>query len=228
MTYLTRISIDPTSRGAMPYLTNPHRTHGAIMKMFAPAPHGHSGDKRVIWRMDTFPSNTWLYIVSNDRPDASAFHAEAGVAGTEPLSREYGPNLDHVAPGNKYNFRLLGNTVKAAVDVGTPNGKRPELTRGKRVALIREADQLDWLARQGNAHGFSPLVETDGTPLVKIVASGNARFKREKSTLTIAGTVFAGGLRVDDPEKFRSALVSGIGRGKAYGVGLMTISALNR
>ncbi|MFJ2620777.1 type I-E CRISPR-associated protein Cas6/Cse3/CasE [Glutamicibacter sp. NPDC087344] len=224
MTYRTRIAIDPTLRTAMPYLVNPHRLHGAIMKMFDPAPHGHSGDQRVLWRIDSFTTSTWLYIVSTEKPATTDFHEEAGLSQFAPETQDYTRVLDQIEQGKRYGFRLTGNTMKSAVDAGSPNAKRPELVRGKRVPIIHDAQKVEWLQRQGALHGFSILESADIGPMVRIGASGNRRFKRKNSTVTLHSTQFDGTLRVDDLQAFRAALVSGIGRGKAYGLGLMSLA----
>lgn len=224
MTFRTRIAIDPISRNAMPYLSNPHRLHGAIMKMFSPAPHGQSGEQRVLWRLDSFATSTWLYIVSSEEPDAKGFHEEAGVSHLVPETQTYTRILDQVKSGGTYGFRLTANTMKAAVDAGSPNTKRPELTRGKRVPIIHDDQKIQWLQRQGESHGFSLVESTEHGPLVRIGPSGNRRFKRNNSTVTLHGTQFDGTLKVDDLDALRNALVSGIGRGKAYGLGLMSLT----
>ncbi|PQZ94892.1 type I-E CRISPR-associated protein Cas6/Cse3/CasE [Arthrobacter sp. MYb227] len=227
MTFRTRIAIDPISRNAMPYLTNPHRLHGAIMKMFSPAPHGQSGEQRVLWRVDSFATSTWLYVVSTEEPSTEVFHKEAGLRHLMPETQDYSRILKQVKQGGTYGFRLTANTMKAAVDIGSANAKRPELTRGKRVPIIHDEQKVQWLQRQSSTHGFSILESAEHGPMVRIGPSGNRRFKRNNSMVTLHSTQFDGTLRVDDIEAFRTALVSGIGRGKAYGLGLMSLTPVS-
>ena len=224
MTYLTRIGIDPTSRGAMPYLASPHRFHGALLLMLSSAPHGSAGQGRVLWRLDSFPTSTWLYVVGPEKPNTAALHEEAGLPARPPESKEYAPRLEGLADGGRYRFRLAGNVTKAAVDVGSPNRSRPELTRGKRVAITDEAGQLAWLDRQGELHGFSVERDPQGVPQVRLGEVGSKRFSRDKATVTLNKVRFDGVLTVHDADALRAALVSGIGRGKAYGLGLLTLA----
>ena len=44
-----------------------------------------------------------------------------------------------------------------------------------------------------------------------------------KNKVSIKGVTYEGILKVCDEEKFKELLVAGIGRGKAYGMGLLTI-----
>lgn len=44
-----------------------------------------------------------------------------------------------------------------------------------------------------------------------------------KNKVSIKGVTYEGILKVYDEEKFKELLVAGIGRGKAYGMGLLTI-----
>ena len=41
--------------------------------------------------------------------------------------------------------------------------------------------------------------------------------------MTLLAVTYEGILQVTDPEQFRALLCQGMGRGKAYGLGLMTI-----
>ena len=44
-----------------------------------------------------------------------------------------------------------------------------------------------------------------------------------KNRVSIKGVTYEGILKVCDEDKFKELLVTGIGRGKAYGMGLLTI-----
>jgi CRISPR system Cascade subunit CasE len=124
--------------------------------------------------------------------------------------------------GHTLRFRVRVNPTKR---VGT-SGEAKWV--GKRVDLRREEEQLAWLARKGEADGFVVVTvrATAGVPDVRVVPEdaviGNRR--AERRTMTFGSVVFEGLLRVTDPDRFRLTLQEGIGSGKAYGFGLLSIA----
>jgi len=85
------------------------------------------------------------------------------------------------------------------------------------VPLLAPAAQLEWLARKGQTHGFELLEAT-------VAAAGASELVHSHSTgRTFQGVVFEGRLVVRDAERFREALEQGIGPGKAYGYGLLSV-----
>ena len=60
--------------------------------------------------------------------------------------------------------------------------------------------------------------------LINGVERGIAEFKRGERRVTLGVATFEGVLEVTDPDALRRALTHGIGRGKAYGCGLMTLA----
>ena len=60
--------------------------------------------------------------------------------------------------------------------------------------------------------------------LINGVERSTAEFRRGGERVTLALATFQGVLEVTEPEALRRHLVHGIGRGKAYGCGLMTLA----
>lgn len=121
---------------------------------------------------------------------------------------------------------------------------------GKRVELRREEDRLAWLARRGRDHdGFALLtahisagldgsaaerrymrVRADPAPRLegrhpKLAARREAG-EGVDPRLTIATALFEGELEVTDSEAFARAFRVGIGPGKAFGCGLLSLAPL--
>src|SRR6185295_9354187 len=90
---------------------------------------------------------------------------------------------------------------------------------GARLGLIKETDQLAWLARKGEQGGF----QLGGCVAVdeKIVQG-----IRQKGVppLSFRSILFEGTLTITDPELFNSILAAGIGSGKAFGFGLLSVA----
>ncbi len=93
--------------------------------------------------------------------------------------------------------------------------------QGERAAARPEAVLAAgraWLARQGEACGFTPAddIAVDGYDRVSI--------PRDPGKPAVFGVLdLQGVLAVDDPPRFLAALCRGFGRARAFGCGLMLI-----
>lgn len=96
--------------------------------------------------------------------------------------------------------------------------------RGRNVAITGRGNQLDWLHRQGERHGFK-LVVADAVPGLTLRSEAKSlpveQRQHAKAVFTVKMTHFTGVLEVTDPDQFTVARVKGIGRAKAYGCGLL-------
>ncbi|GMV86813.1 MAG: type I-E CRISPR-associated protein Cas6/Cse3/CasE [Dehalococcoidia bacterium] len=112
---------------------------------------------------------------------------------------------------------------------------------GKRVELRREEERLLWLQRQGARCGFEivtaslapALGETGPRPFAAARADPAPRLwgyqdHRLDRKLTFATALFEGELRVTEPVAFRAAIEEGIGPGKAFGCGLLSIASIQQ
>lgn len=96
----------------------------------------------------------------------------------------------------------------------------------RRVAVYSEKEQIEWLRNKGEQHGFrltSVQVNSD-VANVSTIPNGKIFGEHEKGKLTFNAVVFDGNLQITDAEKFKNALIDGIGQGKAYGFGLLSIA----
>ena len=79
---------------------------------------------------------------------------------------------------------------------------------------------MEWLAAQAAKKGFRILPDA-----VNVVESNWRIFAKRNSDqkVRLLEAVFEGLLCVEDVDVFRDTLVNGIGREKAYGMGMLTI-----
>jgi CRISPR system Cascade subunit CasE len=139
--------------------------------------------------------------------------------------KEFAPEL---APGDRLGFSLRAN---ATVSRPTARGQRgvrhdvimdllhrvPGLRAEARHEVMQTAAR-DWLARQGEAHGFVLCgdVVVDGYDRVAM--------PRQSGKPAVFGVLdMSGVLEVTDPERFLAKLPQGFGRARAFGCGLMLI-----
>ncbi|NTW42464.1 MAG: type I-E CRISPR-associated protein Cas6/Cse3/CasE [Cellulomonadaceae bacterium] len=229
--YLSRIQLNPQRRDARRLLASPQRLHAAVLASYPEPPTGSLGDApRVLWRLDVEPdARTYLYVVSPDRPDFAHLAEQAGWPSTERgTSKEYGPLLDRLQPGQRWAFRLTANPTQYLV---------PEQGgRARRVAHVSVPHQEKWLTERAESVGFriaaTTLAGSDGdldAPILRVTRRTTHQFARRGADkpVTLAVAQFDGVLEVTDADALRRALGTGIGPAKAYGCGLLTLATVS-
>lgn len=219
MSYLTRFEINTARRAARDLLASPQRTHAAVLAAF-PSSSVASPDERVLWRLDHHDHHAVLYLVSPRRPDLTHLVESVGWPTTEGwATRDYGPLLDRLAAGQQWGFRLAANPVHNA-------RKTDDSLRSQRFGHVTVTQQTEWFLRRADRHGFTVPLEEHKEPDVAVRGRRTLRFPRQGRTVTLDTAVFEGRLEVADPAALRAALTKGIGHGKAYGCGLLTLAPI--
>lgn len=217
MTYLTQMRINPARRGTARLLASPQSMHAAVLAGYAMEDPG-----RVLWRLDQgVRHQLTLYVVGPHEPDLTHVVEQAGWPTTEAWrTTSYTPFLSRLAAGQRWRFRLTANPVRV---------ERPAegAKRGAVRPHVTVAQQESWLRSKAASWGFEPLPPEHGGVLVQ--AKGRDTFHKgngegSSHRVTIARTTYTGVCDVTDPEALRRALVSGMGRAKGYGCGLMTLA----
>lgn len=227
MTTFTRILLNPQKRGGRKLLTNPQAMHAAVRAAFPPDLDETAA--RIMWRLDTAGHEHTLYLIGPEEPDRSVIVDQAGWPSRPGETADYRPLLDALTRGQERGFRLTANPVKS---VPVEGGKR-----GKIVPHVTPEQQLGWLAGKASGHGFeirqADISGDDGDSYDAVVDRradlSFTRIEPASSTrhrVVLRTARFEGSLRVTDVELFRRALTQGIGRGRAYGCGLMTLKRL--
>lgn len=211
--YLSKLILNPHNRQVQRELGNPYQLHRTIMRGF---PQTLPEDERVLHRLEIDPRSGELALLvqSIHQPDWLPL-LEVGQ-GRYLLQPPQGPkSFDPTPPlGSTLRFRLTANpTVKS-------QSKR-EFANKTRIPIKREEEQLNWLLRKAEQHGFMVL---------RAQISGKDEItdwiKRSDNThkLSLFTVQFDGILQVTDPIRFAAALAAGIGPAKAFGCGLLSIA----
>ena len=204
--YLSRIELDMNRRNTMIALASPQKFHGAVESAFP------GERRRRLWRLDTLNGKLYLLLLSEDKPDLTGLCAQFGT-GAAPETRDYEPLLERVTLGSRWRFRLTANPTRSQKNPANP------LARGALKPCYLEAEQEEWLLEQAKKHGFAI---PDGA--FQITQKQTYHFTKEgRRPVTLLAVTYEGILQVTAPEAFREMLGQGIGRDKAYGLGLMTI-----
>jgi CRISPR system Cascade subunit CasE len=226
--YLSKLLVDLHNRVAQRDLADCHNLHRTIMSAFPQADGAAAREEfGVLFRVDTGRGGkVFLLVQSRLEPDWSRL-PEDYLLETDgnPACK---PVLSHYAgleTGQRLLFRLLANPTKR---VSARNTEEDARWRGKRIELRREEDQIAWLRRRGESAGFRLLaarVNRD-VPNVQTTPRPKTSGWREKSRLSFGSALFNGELEITDAAAFRQSLSDGVGSGKAYGFGLLSIAPI--
>lgn len=236
--YLSRLILDPRSRAVRNDLANCQSMHRTLMRAFEIKPGKTDGVRRdlgLLYRteIDRRSGAIKLYVQSLAPPDWSKLPQgyladDAGVA--NPACKEVGPIYERLPEGAILTFglranptRKVGTSLKAQRQSGVKdNGRR---------SFIAGADrQIEWLKRKGEAGGFALLSVKIANEMPDLDLRpepdmhGYKGRGEERKKITFGSVFFQGRLRITDQSKFQAALANGIGPGKAYGFGLLTIA----
>ena len=154
-----------------------------------------SGSSRPLWRLD----GDRLYIVS-DQLDTDRLEARLGKPIINTL--DYRPFLDKLQNGETRRFTLTATPVVSK--------------DGKRTPLRTPAGMHQWAEGKLTQAG----ARLDALDILDIHAT---RFNRQGRKLTFHTVEYTGEITITDRDKLTQTMLSGIGHGKAYGLGLMLL-----
>jgi CRISPR system Cascade subunit CasE len=192
---------------------------------------GARGAFHVLYRIEPAPlaDGPCVLVQSGIEPNWSQLPHGYLLSGPlkNPAVKSVDKSYQRLITGMCLRFRLLANPTRKIDTRSGPDGKRHH---GRRVELRGDEACLAWLSRKADEYGFA-LTTVRVVPDVPntIVRS---RFKitgtrvnpSGRDTLTVGTALFEGELRITDIERFRRALVQGIGPAKSYGCGLLSIA----
>lgn len=114
-------------------------------------------------------------------------------------------------PADHYWFRLRANV------------SRRRASDRKRMGILNMNEQMDWLHRKSQSSGFD-LISASITDCPGMVYSTREDPDYKIPLIAITPVTFEGSLRVRDSALFDQTLRSGIGPGKGFGCGLLSLA----
>ncbi|MDF7639255.1 type I-E CRISPR-associated protein Cas6/Cse3/CasE [Lactobacillus sp. ESL0791] len=210
--YLSRVEIDVNNRQKTKDLTQLSAFHGWVEQSF---PDEIKAGKRLrhLWRIDQLAGKTYLLLLSENIPDKQQL-LRYGVADTF-ITKSYDRMLNGIKQEQLMQFRLTANPTHTVSEPGKKQGRVfPHVT---------VEQQLKWLIGRSEKLGFQ-LVTKDNKLSFDIVGRDWPLLSHKgKRRVRLSRVTFEGILRITDADKFKQALINGIGREKAFGMGLMTV-----
>ena len=232
-----------------PYFLKPFNPENSDAKRV----HGveRSADSGFLFRIEPQPGGRVVIVVQSAiEPNWHYAFQNAGHLLRNPLAAP--PHVEEFDPcyskDQQLRFRIrvnLSKKIKASANGtnltkagdGADRFGRPK-TQSKRVALTWDKEQdpeeviREWFSRKGIDHGFKVQllralqvgwgtgVDPDCKEADHKSGSGDGRMKFRSAMLE-------GTLTVEDANRFREVIINGIGSGKAFGFGLLSVAPLS-
>lgn len=230
--FLSCLTLDPRSRAVRRDLANCQELHRTVMAALPQAPEGVPARDhfQVLYRVELprRPGPVRLLVQSAVEP--SWQHLPPGYLAREVEAKPLAELLGKLVDGLQLRFRVRANPTRKTGTSSKAERLSGSRQNGKRVPVAPD-DLESWLKRRGEAGGFRVLQASQdvgppkpdawisrGTEVAGWRAVGETRRR-----LTFAAVQFDGRLEVTDAEGFRRTLAEGIGSGKAYGFGLLSV-----
>lgn len=223
--YFSRLTFNPLMNHqqlVQTLLHDTYREHQALWRLFEANP---DASRDFLYRQVIENGRVKYYVLSKREP------VDRSGMWLVDTPKRYDPKLEE---GQRLFFTLRVNPV---VTVATAEGKKlrhdvvmnakkqmkfdalPPADRPMLQQLVQDSC-MPWLQMRSELNGFSiepNLVTVDGYQQHESFA------KQQKRPVRYSTVDFQGILTITDPDRFRSALFSGIGKAKAFGCGLMLI-----
>ncbi|MFA7060667.1 MAG: type I-E CRISPR-associated protein Cas6/Cse3/CasE [Pedobacter sp.] len=219
--FLSRIHLDLRCKDARRDLSNPYQLHSSLCRAFSP-PDTKCPEGEFMWRLEPETDSTGnprILVQSKKLPVWTGITVKNWLADADKaIDLKEKLKLDSLKSGQRFRFRLRANPCVSR--------------KGKRLGLLKPEEQERWLERKGLQHGFSlpNLISFDFSEEaeeridVRISQEQMLRDKQHSdNSISIFSVLFDGTLIVDEPDKFRKVLQSGIGHGKVMGLGLLSV-----
>ncbi len=213
--YISRVEIDTNNRQKIRDLYHLGAYHNWVENCF-PNELKKKVRLRHLWRIDELNGKKYLLVLSEEKPKLDKLE-RYGVANTAE-TKDYDHFLSSLNQGKKYRFKLTANPSYRITDAKT--GK------SKVVPHITVLQQTKWLLDRSEKYGFDLVKSEDDeeTYEMNITSRDWPRLRRKCNKIVkLSRVTFEGLLEIKDLQQFKQAMVTGIGREKAFGMGLLTV-----
>ncbi|ERJ17424.1 CRISPR-associated endoribonuclease Cse3 protein [Salinisphaera shabanensis E1L3A] len=197
--FLTRLTLDLRHGAVRRDLADAYDMHRSLVRAFVT--ERDEVPPRFLWRVE--PESVWrapvVMVQSTVEPDWRVLGG-TGYFKKAPETKEIDPAV-LIELGRYYRFRLFAN---------------PTVTQqGKRYGLQTEPEQQTWLERKAAKCGFE-------VQNVLVTASDVVHVKND--VICLQQACFEGVLKATEACALENALKHGIGPGKAFGFGLLSLA----
>lgn len=209
--FLSKALLNLSSEDVRTDLDNCQKMHCRLMSLFGRCPNGQPARDffEVLYRLEnTITGEKYILIQSRDLPDWTSLpNGYLGQSnGTANPLTKVTPE-DHFKNGMTLRFKLQANPT------------RRDIITKKWINYKTLEECLSWLLKKGEDHGFKVLENT--VAIDRTTVSGE---KCGEQKMFFNSAVFEGVLHITDAIVFKKAYIEGVGKGRAYGHGLISVA----
>ncbi|RKN10996.1 type I-E CRISPR-associated protein Cas6/Cse3/CasE [Streptomyces radicis] len=215
--WLSRLTLNPLSRtvrGDLGDSASGIHLHRRVMSLF---PDIEAEDARaklgVLFRAEDTPQGYALLVQSTHEPDVARLPEDYGALRSRPLD----PLLEALKPGRRIRYRCVANAVRR------PGATTRELYKLKAMVPLSGRAADEWWQRQAAAAGLD-MHTVLSRPVDAVRGPRGTSGEAAKQRMHHARTQFDGLAVINDADALRERIISGIGRAKSYGCGLLTVA----
>jgi CRISPR system Cascade subunit CasE len=193
-------------------LTDCQSMHRRVMHLFqhVNAPRDVND---ILYRIDRDGADWWVTIQSTAYADVTML--PAGYAMPPIRTRDdVWERLQQISVGQQFPFMFVANIVK-----------RDFHLHRTRTVYDKE-EQLTWLRRKGEQHGFRIDEEPNALVALEILRDPQVNGVHRNGRLSYDAFRISGMLTVIEPPLLAYTIATGIGKAKAYGFGLLTLGGM--
>ncbi len=211
---LTLLQLNPRSRAAARDLRDTQGMHRTLTGLLAAdltdeaSPRARHG---LLHRVERDATGVRVLVQSAEPLDPSRL--PTGYLAADPQTRDLAPLLNWLSLGLTVRYRIDASPTRCTPPTPLGGGR---FRRGARRPLFGQA-ATDWWSGKAQAAGLDVLD-------VSHVSLGPATGNRDGRRVTTTLTRYEGIATVTDPETLRQVIGNGIGTGRAYGAGLLSIA----
>jgi CRISPR system Cascade subunit CasE len=206
--WLTRIVLDTRNRAVRADLRDAVKLHKRVM-MLVPDDLGAQAraNTGILFRLEEGRAAASLLVQAKHRPDPTRLPSGYGTAAVKALD----PLLDGLSTGMPVHYRIAANPSKRLAKADASH-------KAKQVIPLSGTAAEEWWARKAVESGLtlSTLLATAISPARGENGPGGP--------IRHSITRFDGIAVIANPDLVRTAILDGIGRGKSYGCGLLSLA----
>lgn len=217
--YLSRVEIATNNRQKIKELTHLGAYHNWVEQSF-PSEIKRGERKRHLWRLDQLAGRNYLLVLSENKPEAAQL-GQFGVSGTV-MIKAYDQFLNSIKSGETMQFRLTANPSYSV--------RQPGEQRGRVYPHVTVEEQRQWLSDHAEKAGFKLVQQQlttgenhDNFSFDIVKRDHPTLYRKTGCGIRLSRVTFEGLLQVQNVSVFKETLINGLGREKAFGMGLMTV-----
>lgn len=208
--FLTKMILDISHPGIRRALRDCNEMHRDLMSAFPQYDTTARKSENVLFRLIERSDGVSLMMTSDSLPDTDRL-CRLGYQVLPGCVKDISALEGAFREGMLLRFELLASPCKKC-GFGQKNSRR--------VFLRTEEERLQWLERQGEKYGFQICNLEEKA--IQTALDG----KKNSMYIHYDAVSMSGVLKITDTSAFWQAYRQGIGPGKAYGLGMLTVSRI--